>query len=54
MKESALDNLEKLIPFLTTSTVNKAYLDTLSAGNSILEIIDSAIYEVFAVGSKIT
>ncbi len=52
MKDSELDNLEKLIPLLAKGAVQKAYLDALSSGNSVLEVIDNAIYEVFADGSK--
>ncbi len=52
MKDVELDNLEKLIPSLAKGAVKKAYLDALSSGNSVLEIIDNTIYEVFADGSK--
>ena len=52
MKDAELDNLEKLIPSLANGAMHKAYLDALSAGNSVLEVIDGAIYEVFADGSK--
>jgi len=52
MKDIELDNLEKLIPSLANGAMHKAYLDALSAGNSVLEVIDGAIYEVFADGSK--
>lgn len=52
MKDIELDNLEQLIPSLAVGAMHKAYLDTLSAGNSVLEVIDGAIYEVFADGSK--
>ncbi len=52
MKDLELDNLEKLIPLLAKGAVKKAYLDALSSGNSVLEIIDDAVYEVFADGSK--
>ncbi len=52
MKDVELDNLEKFIPTLAKGAMQKAYLDTLSAGNSVLEVIDSAVYEVFADGSK--
>ena len=41
MKDAELDNLEKLIPSLATGAVKKAYLDALSSGNSVLEVIDS-------------
>ncbi len=52
MKDSELDNLEEFIPLLAKGAVQKAYLDALSSGNSVLEVIDDAIYEVFADGSK--
>jgi len=52
MKDTELDNLEEFIPLLAKGATQKAYLDTLSSGNSVLEVIDNAIYEVFADGSK--
>ena len=52
MKDIELDNLEKQIPLLAKGAMKKAYFDTLSSGNSVMEVIDSAIYEVFADGSK--
>ena len=52
MKENELDNLEAHIPLLAKGAMQKAYLDSLSAGNSVLKVIDSAIYEVFADGTK--
>lgn len=52
MKESELDNLEELIPMLAIGAVKKAYLDALSSGNSVLEVLDGSIYEVFADGSR--
>ena len=52
MKDIELDNLEKRIPLLAKGAMEKAYLDTLSSGNSVLEVIDNAIYEVFADGRK--
>lgn len=52
MKDIELDNLEKYIPLLAKGAVEKAYLDTLSSGNSVLKVIDNAIYEVFSDGSK--
>ena len=45
MKDAELDNLEKLIPSLATGAVKKAYLDALSSGNSVLEVIDGVLYE---------
>jgi len=52
MKDSELDNLEEFIPLLAKGAVQKAYLDALASGNSVLEVINGAIYEVFADGSK--
>ena len=52
MKDIELDNLEKRIPLLAKGAMEKAYLDALSSGNSVLEVINDAIYEVFADGSK--
>lgn len=52
MKDNELDNLEAHIPLLAKGAMQKAYLDTLSAGNSVLEVIDNAVYEVFADGTK--
>ncbi len=52
MKDAELDNLETMIPLLAKGAVNKAYLDALASGNSVLEVIDNVIYEVFADGTK--
>lgn len=52
MKDIELDNLEEFIPLLAKGAMEKAYLDALSSGNSVLEVIDSAVYEVFADGTK--
>ena len=52
MNDHEIDNLEKLIPLLAKGAVKKAYLDALSSGNSVLEVIDGAVYEVFADGRK--
>ena len=52
MKDLELDNLEKFIPLLANGAVKKAYLDALSSGNSVMEVIDGTIYEVFADGTK--
>lgn len=52
MKDSEIDNLEEFIPLLAKGAVKKAYLDALSSGNSVLEIIDSTIFEVFSDGSR--
>jgi hypothetical protein len=50
--EKELDFLESYIPLLANSAVKKAYLDSLSRGNSVLEVIDSKIYEIFPDGKK--
>ncbi len=52
MRDVELDNLEALIPLLAEGAVKKAYLDALSSGNSVFEVIDSAVYEVFADGTQ--
>lgn len=52
MKDSELDNLEELIPLLAKGAMQKAYLDALSSGNSVLEVIDNTLFEVFADGTK--
>ena len=52
MKDIELDNLEKRIPLLAKGAMQRAYLDALSSGNSVLEVIDNSVYEVFADGTK--
>ena len=52
MTDIEIDNLEKFIPMLADGAMKKAYLDALASGNSVLEVIDDAIYEVFPDGSK--
>ncbi|NLO17320.1 MAG: hypothetical protein GX118_03930 [Arcobacter butzleri] len=50
--EKELDFLESHIPELANSAVKKAYLDTLSAGLSVTQVIEDKIYEVFPDGTK--
>lgn len=50
--EQELDFLEAYIPKLADSAIQKAYLDTLSLGNSLLETFDGKLYEVFPDGTK--
>ncbi len=38
---------------LAKGAMQKVYLDTLASGDSILEVIDETIYEVFSDGTKI-
>jgi len=52
MQDLELDNLEELIPLLAKGAMQKAYLDTLASGDSVLEVIDDTIYEIFADGTK--
>ena len=52
MKDLEIDNLENYIPVLAKGAMEKAYLDTLSSGNSVLEVINDIIFEVFADGTK--
>jgi len=52
MQEVELNNLEEFIPILANGALQKAYLDTLAKGDSVLEVIDNSIYEVFANGDK--
>jgi hypothetical protein len=52
MEDIELDHLEEFIPQLAKGAMQKAYIDTLSSGNSVLEVIDDTIYEVFANGTK--
>jgi len=53
MKETELNYLENYIPAMASATLQKAYLDTLSNGNSVLEVINNVLYEVFADGTKV-
>ena len=50
--EKELDFLESYIPKLANSAVQKAYLDTLSLGNSVLETVDNKLYEIFPDGTQ--
>jgi len=51
--QKEIDFLENYIPELANSAVKKAYLDTLSNGNSVLETIENKLYEVFPDGTKV-
>lgn len=51
--QEEMDFLENYIPELANSAVKKAYLDTLSSGNSVLETIENKLYEVFPDGHKV-
>ena len=50
--EKELDFLENYIPSLAGSAVQKAYMDTLSSGNSVMEAIDGEIFEIFPDGTR--
>jgi len=51
--QEEIDFLENYIPEFANSAVKKAYLDTLSSGNSVLETIENKLYEVFPDGKKV-
>ncbi len=50
--EKELDFLENHIPSLASSAVQKAYIDALSSGNSVMEAIDGEIFEIFPDGTR--
>jgi hypothetical protein len=52
MQDQEIDNLEKMIPLLASGAVTKAYLDSLSAGNVVLEVQEGILYEVYPSGTK--
>ena len=52
--EKELDFLEEHIPSLAQNAIQKAYMDTLSSGNSVIESIDGKIVETFPDGTKKT
>lgn len=51
--EKELDFLEKHIPNLANSAVQKAYLDTLSQGSSVVEAINGELVEIYPDGTKV-
>jgi len=52
MSENEINYLEQMIPTLASGASRQAYMDSLSAGNSVLEVIGNVLYEVSADGSK--
>ena len=52
MQEQEIDNLEQMIPLLASGATTKAYLDSLSAGNIVLEVQEGILYEVHPNGTK--
>lgn len=52
MKETEIDNLESHIPLLARGAAQKAYMDALASGHSVLEVIEGYLYEVFADGTR--
>jgi len=50
--EQELDFLEKKIPELAESATKKAYVDALSDGNSVVEIVDEEIVSTAPDGSR--
>ena len=51
--EKELDFLEEHIPNLANSAIQKAYLDALSGGQSVVEAIDGELFEIFPDGHKV-
>lgn len=51
--EKELDFLEKHIPNLANSAIQKAYLDTLSQGGSVVEAINGELVEIYPDGTKV-
>ncbi len=50
--EKELDYLETLIPELAESATKKAYLDALSSGNSVTEIVDGKLVSTAPDGTR--
>ncbi len=50
--DKELDFLESYIPKLAKNATQKAYLDALSGGSSVLEVIDGKIYKTFPDGTR--
>ncbi len=50
--EKELDYLEKQIPKLAESAVQKAYLDALSRGNSVMEVSEGKIVKTYPDGTQ--
>jgi len=52
INDDELNNLEKYIPKLADGAFQKAYLDTLSHGGSVLLVENGKLIKVLADGSK--
>jgi len=50
--EKELDYLETLIPGLAKSATKKAYLDALSRGDSVTEIVDGKLVSTAPDGTR--
>lgn len=50
--DEEIDFIETQIPVLAQGAVQKAYVDTLSKGISVLESIDGKIYQIDPDGKK--
>ena len=50
--EKELDFLETLIPGLSASATKKAYMDALSRGNSVTEIVDGKLVVTAPDGTR--
>ena len=52
MSENEIENLEQMIPLLASGATTKAYMDSLLAGNIVLEVQKNILYEVYPDGTK--
>ena len=50
--DKELDFLEGQIPILALGAAQKAYVDTLSEGNSVLESINGELFKIYPDGRK--
>jgi hypothetical protein len=51
--DQELDDLETLIPELAECAIGLAYKNALTSGQSVLQVQDDIIYEVFPDGNKL-
>lgn len=50
--EASIEHLENLIPIVSQSAVRLAYMNALANGQSVLELRDGVIVEVFPDGQE--
>ncbi|MEO6677811.1 MAG: hypothetical protein ABIO21_10580 [Pseudomonas sp.] len=52
MQEKTLSYLESHIPEMAASAVTQAYWQALASGNTVLESLDGALYEISPDGTR--